>query len=425
MSQTPAPKFYPPRNDAISHRLVAFGMPLVRRYWARVDKVLLPSDDAARLRAAFARPGIVCPNHPSLAEPTAVWDVIDRLGLRAQYVMDRRVLRMTGLLRPILQGAGAYSLRRGTADRESFACTRRLLVEGRQIVMFPEGETYGVNDALLPFHEGVAQMAFWGRGDRLKAHLDGEVLLVPVAVKYIYQPDMRATIEAVLARLEDQVGLTVDRSLGRYQRLRRLGLAALANMEQSMGLPGGGDLSLDERLDRWYTNALAKLSRTSEVELPTDGTLQDRLRRLFGVVEERLYEPKAPSTPHQRALEQQREPAWRAFESDLCRLQCFQAVRDGYVAAHPSAERYLDVLGRLDREISGRVRCYARRDAHVRVGEPVALSDWADDYAADKRGCVVRVTQALRERVRRLVAQLTELAPPLTDEPRPEPPGAA
>jgi len=416
MGQRPAARFYPPHDSPLCHRLVSLGMPLMRRHWAGVDDVYLPSDDAARLRAAFARPGIVCPNHPSLAEPTAVWEVIDRLGLRAQYVMDRRVLTMTGPLRPILQGAGAYSLRRGAADRESFACTRRLLVDGRQIVMFPEGETYGINDALLPFHEGVAQMAFWGRGDRLKAGLDGEVLLTPVAVKYVYQTDMRGTIDLLMARLEGQCGLPAAPGLSRYQRLRRLGLATLEAMETAAGMPVGHDLTLDQRLDRWYTQALARLSHAGGVDLPAGGTLQDHMRRLFTVVEERLYEPAAGVSFYQRLLRQQQEPGWRAFEADLCRLQCFQAVRDGYVAAHPSAERYLDVLGRLDREISGRLRRYGRRHAHVRVGQPLALSAWADHYARDKRDCVVAVTTALRERVRRLVGQMTRLAPVLPDE---------
>ena len=425
MHRTPTPRFYPPGDNDLCHSLVSWGMSLMRRHWAHVDQVLLPADDARRLRTAFARPGIICPNHPSLAEPTAIWDLIDRMGLRANWVMDRRVLRWTGLARTFLQGSGAYSLRRGAPDRDSFACTRRLLVSGRQIVMFPEGETYGINDTLLPFHEGVAQMAFWGHQDRLKAGLDGEVLLLPMAVKYVYQGDVRGRIQEVLSRLEARVGLPSAAGMTRYERLRRLGLAALETMEKAMGLPAGGDLTLDQRLDRWYDTALAKLAHDTGVELPAEGTLQDRLRRLFGVVEERLYEPAPPATEFQRLLTAQREPAWRTFESDLRRLQCFQAVRDGYVAAHPSAERYLDVLGRLDREISGRVRSYGRRDAHVRVGEPVALSDWSAAYAADKRRAVLDVTAELRQRVQRLVAGLAQITPALADEPRPLPPNAA
>ena len=385
-------------------------MKLAQRWWARIDEIDLPAEDAARLAAAWARPGLVCPNHPSLHEPVVTFRILDGLGLRANYVMERETLRTLGPLGTLLQGAGAYSIRRGAADRDAFAATRRLLVEGRHIVIYPEGETYGLNDLLLPFHEGVAQMGLWGMADRAKASLDPSVLLVPMAVKYRYGGDLRPVIDAALTRLESQLGLHQPLA-ERYERLRRVGFAVVRAIQRRTGVELPADATLNEHIEAVLDGLVARISHLLAVEHVPGATFQDRLRRLYTVLDEQMHEPDDTASAYARQVQQQREPAWRAFEADLRRVQCFQAVRDGYVGAHPSAERYLDMLGRLEREVFGRAPCYGRRRALVRVGEPLDLACWAAAYKADRKAALAAITTELRARVLAMVEALGQAAP--------------
>lgn len=395
-------RFYPPGRSRLARRVVGWLMPWLRRYWSRVDRVVLAPDDARRLRETCAAgPALLCPNHPSLHEAVILYETLTRLGLHASFMADLGALRASGVWRSLLQGAGAYSIRRGTADRDAFAATRQLLVEGKQIVIFPEGETYGLNDTLLEFHEGVAQMAFWGQADRVKAGLDNRLRLLPIAVKYVYHGDCTAHIDAALGRLEERFGLSQPCAGTRYERLRLVGFAYAAAQERAAGVSLPESATLDEHIAAIFERLLVRVSASLGVEHPPGATLQDRLRRLYHLLEE-----QQDQSPGEIA-------AWRAFEHDLRVVQCFQAVRDGYVAAHPTAERYLDVLGRLERALTGRVRYPALRQVIVKVGEPLELAEWQALYKDQRRTALSEVTAELRRRVAALLDSLHDASAPI------------
>ena len=69
--------------------------------------------------------------------------------------------------------------------------------------------------------------------------------------------------------------------------------------------------------------------------------------------------------------------------NDLHRLQNFIAVTGDYVAAEATAERFLDVLGRLEKEVLGEVRHRVPREALVRIAPPIGLETRYEDYRKD------------------------------------------
>src|SRR5260370_23998012 len=85
----------------------------------------------------------------------------------------------------LIQRLGAYSIHRGLPDRQSLRMTRRLLAEmDRKVVIFPEGETYEHNDALIPFQQGVVQIGFGALDDVQKSGREPSLPVLPIAVKY-------------------------------------------------------------------------------------------------------------------------------------------------------------------------------------------------------------------------------------------------
>lgn len=407
--------FYPPRESVPGHLVMVPVAILLQRFWLNVRAVSLPDADRDRLLEAAAQGALICPNHASLHEPVILHRLMQRLGLKPAYLMAWDTLRaMHPIARFLLRGMGVYSIRRGTADRPAFAQTNEFLVAGRPVVVFPEGETSGLNDTLLAFQEGVAQIGFWGLQARVKAGQEARLPVAPVVIKYLYLDSREAVIDETLRRLERQLGLP-EATGERYERLRRVGFACLAAIAREYGRPLQEGLGLDEAIATTFDLVLDRVSSSAGVSLEADLTMPQKLRRLFAIVQDQVLALDAPDSPYGRDLQQQRAPAWRALERDLARLQTFQAVRDGYVGAHPSAERYLDVLGRLERDVLGVTRVYGRRRVEIRVGEPLELGEFQAAYQEDRRVTVSAVTEALRERMLALLEPLAKLAPPLEE----------
>jgi 1-acyl-sn-glycerol-3-phosphate acyltransferase len=74
----------------------------------------------------------------------------------------------------VLNGAGAFKVRRGTGDRESMATAERLAREGNVVVMFPEGTRR--RKGLVKRHEARAHSG------AARIALEAGVPLVPAAV---------------------------------------------------------------------------------------------------------------------------------------------------------------------------------------------------------------------------------------------------
>ena len=385
--------------------------PALQHFWGKIRRIDIAEADLRKLRALEGQPALICPNHPSLMEPVVVWGTLRKAGLRANFVMARATMESLGLWRPLAQRMGIYSVRRGIADRPSFQKTRDLLKAGKAIVMFPEGETYGLNDTLLGFQEGVAQLGFWGLQDLRKAGLTGTVRLVPLAIKHHYLKDMRAEIDSSLTALEQQLGITHDSSLDRYRRLRRAGNVFVRTLLAEYGVTMAEDAELNDLIDAMYEQILSNVSQRLEIELEHSEGLPDRLRRMFALIHDQIYQVAPDASAYQLRLQAQRAPVYRALERDLARLQIFQAVRDRYVASHPSAERYLDVLDRLEREILGKGKYRGPRRAEVRVGESIDLGGWWERYEAKRRTAVDDVTAELRRRVMGLLQPMVSTTP--------------
>ena len=235
----------------------------------------IPDADIGRLRALAGERLLLAPNHPTNDDPALLFALARAAEMPFHYLCCREAFdHLLGLWGALIQRLGAYSVVRGTTDRDSFRTTRALLAApAGKVVIFPEGEMHSQNDALLPFHAGVVQLAFWALEDLRKAG-DGaaSVSLLPVALRYFFTEDMTAAIDESLARLERAVrppDAGPEAIPGEpYARMRRVGIGMLEVMEAEYGLktkPAEGELDLTPRL-----NALKSL-------------LLDRVAGLIGV----------------------------------------------------------------------------------------------------------------------------------------------
>lgn len=313
----------------------------------------------------------------------------------------------------LLQHVGCYSIVRASPDRESFRTTRRILAEGkRSLVVFPEGESVFQNDVVLPFQEGVAQLAFWALEDLAKQGDPPPLHFLPMAIKYIYLNDMRAEIERALARLERKVGITVPLGATYYTRLRAVGEVVLSIGESDYGVKPAPGASLDERLQHIKHIIVERIALALGVADDPQRPLVDRIRLLFNEIERWSYEDLDESE-YLRERRQQRQEKARVLYDDLMRVLQMAALHEGYVGETQTPERFLEVIGRLELEVYRRRWVRGPRKAIIQVGEPINVTDLLADYRRDRRGAVRAVTQTTESAVLTMLHQLGRFTSPL------------
>jgi 1-acyl-sn-glycerol-3-phosphate acyltransferase len=367
-------------------------------------------DDLGRLNELKGQRVVLTPSHSGGLEPFILFHLSKLLGEQFNYLAAKEIFEFRRPAGWLFQRLGAYSIIRGTPDRSSFRMTRRLLAEGKHwLVMFPEGHTCWQNDTVVPFQQGVAQMAFWACEDLAKRGDLPPLYLVPMAIKYIYLQDMRREIDRSLRRLEcGLLATSKPQPLNLYERLRRVGEAVVSANEKEYNVRPRKGASLDERIQDVKEQIVSRVSAALGVSLRSEQPLLGRIRHLLNTIDQIICgEPEGRD--YESQLHQRRQQEVRMLYRDLGQVLRFAALRDGYVRETLSAERFLDVLGLLEREVFTRKRIRGLRKAIVKLGEPLNLKDYFRSYQADKRGALHEVTTTLESTVQRQLAELGHL----------------
>lgn len=406
------PMFVPPRPNRLLMRIANAGLPALAQLMASIREVHVPPQEFARLEALKGQRAVLSPNHPTGNDPYVLFWLSRMLGRPFYYLAAREVL--DGPQGWMMNHLGTYSVIRGVPDRESLRYTRKLLAEqDSQVVIFPEGEIYEHNDTLLAFQSGVAQIGFWVLEDLERTGKEPVMPILPVAVKYLCIDHPRLAIENSLRDLERALDLQSSTKLTSYQRLRRIGDRVLCSLERQEELEPQPGEPLTERIPRVRQKMLGRVAQAIGTEVDHRLPPADQLHRLFhdlkrwvGGLEE------DPSAYDERLYRRRVETAAPLFH-DLQRLQNFIAVTGDYVAAQATAERFLDVLGRLEREVCGKVRHRVPRIAHVRIAPPIRLEHRLEEYRRNKRQVVTEVTREMESAIRSMLQELTAESTPI------------
>jgi acyltransferase-like protein len=407
------PMFVPPRHNPALQWFATTFVPWLGPFFGNVRDVEIAPEDLARLEGLGPSRAILSPNHPTETDPIVLFWLSRMLGQPFNYLATRETLE--GPRGWLLNRVGVYSVIRGFPDRESLRMTRRLLAEmDRKIVIFPEGLVYEHNDRLLQFQTGVAQMAFWALDDLEKAGKELYLPIVPIALKYRCCAPPGPAIERGLRDLERTLELPPDRSLGAYKRLLRIGGQVLATIEREEGIKADETLGLSERITAVRRAILERVAKATGAEIDDRQPAGDQLHTLFNELKSWVgVLPEERSEYDERRYRQRVAVAAPLFE-ELTRLHNFVAVTGDYIIQEPSAERFLEVLGRLQKEVLGQVRHAAPLKAMVRIGPPLPLHERYAEYRENKRGVVADVTRQMQESIWTMLRAMAGEATPLT-----------
>jgi 1-acyl-sn-glycerol-3-phosphate acyltransferase len=373
MNQDFRPARPSPSCIALTWRL----LPLALRH-RKVLRVEIDEADIARLQALKHERVVLTPNHPTNTDPALMVELSRRAKTPFYYLSCREAFDgWRGYWGKLIQRLGAYSVVRGTIDRESFRYTRELLAKPKtKLVIFPEGEVYSQNDSLLPFQVGAIQLALWGQEEARAKEPNARVLLLPVALRYRFAGDVSHELDIKLQMLEEKLQLpplSRDALLENlYARMRRVAVTILSDVEQEYSLPEVEDADLTPRFLAAKEAALSRAAQLLGEKMPR-GSIPERMRVLLHHAESELHELQNDETQDEPLREREARVlrAWR----DLERLANWVAIYDGYASSSPTLERLAEVIYRLEADAFGEATFAGTRIATVRVGEPIELPD--------------------------------------------------
>ena len=402
--------FKPPKLNTTAIQVAKAIMPLINRLCLKGLKLDVNTESIARLKAIDGYPTVLAPNHAARADPAVMFLLSKELSQQYYYLTARETFdkgRFGGLRSFLLQRFGAYSIVRGTADRNAFRTTRTLLSEDNaSLVIFAEGEISRQNDTVMRFERGIVQLCFWALDDMAKAEVDKPLYVVPIGIKYHYPQDMWDDIDVALTELETHILPPAERTpIERYERLRRIGVAIFKTLAAEYQYKVDETVSLDVHIQKLKEQLLSHAEQIMGIHSEAD--VLTRVRSLKNLVDAEVYRDVEQMTAYERKIHEELLQKFQRFYPDLERLINFISITDGYVAEEQSPERFLDVIVRLEREVFGTSKMRGPRVASVRVGEPKDLRECYDTYKAEKRETVEQITLELETSVQTLVTSVS------------------
>lgn len=359
--------------------LIALAGPLNRFIIGRHTALDFRAADLARLRRL--PPGcLIAPNHSHYYDAQVTFELVRRARRRVVYMATRELFdAWFGLSGLVYQRLGVFSVNRGGANGQAREFAERVLVNGaRDLLMFPEGEVYLLNDLVMPLKPGVARLALEAAGTLAREGQVRPMFIVPVAIKYRYVEDVGAALERLTVRLEDTVfgGL---RQGALYPRIVAIGTALLSREEQTHGVtPVAGD-GLFERVERLREILLERFEKKHFGQVQP-GAHITRARKLMIRIQGAMLTATGGDGYYGPPAVKSKDPL--APDLNAARL-CARSVafQKDYLLEHPTPKRMAETLVKLEREVLGsETRTFGRRRAIIRVGELLDVSEYLPQY---------------------------------------------
>lgn len=389
------------------HRTFTRLMRLVNRFYAMPRaRVRCEIHNAERLRDL--PPGVlITPNHSDFADPMVVTELLRRTGRFVTFMAARENFNANhGLNGLVMRWMGGFSVNRGGENGRCQQFAKDVVRRGQHdLLIFPEGEVYLLNDIVMPFKPGVAMLALDVASENRKEGRAGRpVMIVPVAIKYRYVDDVMPALDRLAADLE--AAYFGERRTGPlYDRIYAIGVELLTRKEKEWALWADPAWDVYDRLHHIQRFLLESLERRYFGKVRDEFPF-DRARRLMVQLLETLEAVRAqPGLP-----DAERKARIADLRGDLERAEAAArsvSFADNYVINRPTPERMAETLTKLDREIRGRYvelpKVY--RSAVITVGEPVDARRYLDDYDArgSRKETILRLVRDLQTGVQTMI----------------------
>ena len=198
---------------------------------------------------------------------------------------------------------------------------------------------------------------------RAAANPPGTVVVHPVAIRYFFEGDVKATIAPMLEDIERRLSWLPAKDMGTVERIRRIGGALLTLKEiEYLGAPQVG--GLNERVKRLIDHLLCPIE-DEWLKGRHEGDVVGRVKLLRTAL--------LPDMVAGSLSDQELERRWKIL-AQIYLAQQLAFYPDDYLSQAPSPERVLETVERFEEDTTDAVRRVSPIRAVIMVGDAVEVS---------------------------------------------------
>ncbi|HBV62550.1 MAG TPA: 1-acyl-sn-glycerol-3-phosphate acyltransferase [Rhodopirellula sp.] len=343
---------------------------------------------------------LLAPNHCRYADPLVLgWPA--RLLKTNVYAMASWHLFNQGKFDGFaIQKMGGFSIHREGVDRQALeTAIASLATAERPLVLFPEGTTNRSNDVLKPLLDGVSFIAR-SAARRRKKKSNGNVVIHPIAIKYLCVDDICDWARQRLLQIEQGFGWRTPSGLSIAQRTRRIvdGAFALREVEY-LGTTGSG--TKKQRLEALITSILQRIETRLAMQ-PGQENSRERVRAIRTEIASQFF---------QQNVDQKSEIQFRQDVIAVDMVQDMISYPESYLDSDEVTDsRIVETIQRMEESICGKADCGVPLRAVIQIGDAINVQ-------AEKapRGEVDPLMLELKTQLDGMLTQLACEARPFAD----------
>ena len=395
-------QFVPPHRGAI-WPLVIQKLRLVDWYLRRKEGVVsCECRGLEHLKRSLGRGDgiLLSPNHCRYADPLVLgWPA--RLLKANVYAMASWHLFNQGKFDGFaIQKMGGFSIHREGVDRQALDTAIAILATAeRPLILFPEGTTNRSNDVLKPLLDGVSFIAR-SAARRRKKKSNGNVVIHPVAIKYLCTEDICDWARQRLLEIEKGFGWQTQPGLSIVQRTRRIVKGAFVLREvQYLGDTGSGTIT--QRREALIASILKRI----ETKLAMSSGQENARERVRAIRTEIASQFFQQDVDHESEIK---------FRQDVIAVDMVQEMisnPESYLDADEVTDtRIVETIQRIEESILGKADCGVPLQAVIQIGEAI-------NVPAEKapRGEVDPLMLELKMQLEGMLKKLASEARPFAD----------
>jgi len=326
----------------------------------------------AELLAASLRAGhgiMLTPNHARNADPILIGQLAKKVKTHVFAMASWHLFNQDWFTSFAIHKMGAFSINREGVDRQAINTAIEILETGeRPLVVFPEGAVSRTNDHLHAMLDGVAFIARTAAKRRQKR--DGsKVVIHPVAIKYLFQGDLKTAVSGVLSEIEHRLSWHPQTQLPLLSRITKVGRALLCLKElEYFGREQTG--AFEHRLAGLINRLLGPLEEEWLGGQQTGFTVP-RVKNLRMKI--------LPEMVQGTIDEAERQRRWKQLAA-IYLAQQVSCYPPDYLST-PTVDRLLETVERFEEDLTDKARVHGSLHAVIQVGEAIEVSPQRDRKA--------------------------------------------
>ena len=340
---------------------------------------------------------LLAPNHCRYADPLVLGWPARELRTHVFAMASWHLFNKSRFDSFAIRRMGAFSINREGTDRQSLEAAIGILQTAeRPLILFPEGTTNRTNDVIKPLLDGVSFIARSAARRRAKAG-DGDVVMHPVAIKYLCKSDYTLWADAQLSELEQRFCWRKHSDQTILQRTIRVveGFLALNEIEY-LGATQSGPLP--QRRRQLITSVLNQTERRLAMQPSDEDDSRERVRAIRSEIVSQYFALSAGDQERERLRQ---DVASADLVLDLL------SYPDHYLTSDCVTDtRVVETIQRMQEFHCGRADNSMPLHVVIQFGEAIAVPaaksprDQDDPIMIELRNCLSSMIEALSREAR-------------------------